>query len=156
MPSTIPSYSIVADSATATGLKWAAPAGGGLTFANSTVNTAETTSSTSYTDLATVQSVTLTTGTKALVLITAKMSNSNAGSSVRLGFAVSGATTISANDDANLFNPGEVAGASFTLSSSFYLGSLTAGSNTFTLKARVGGNTGNYEDRQLTVIDLGS
>ena len=29
MPSTIPSFSIVADSAEATGLKWAAPAGGG-------------------------------------------------------------------------------------------------------------------------------
>lgn len=29
VPSTIPSFSIVADSATATGLKWAAPAGGG-------------------------------------------------------------------------------------------------------------------------------
>ena len=29
VPSTIPSYSIVADSAEATGLKWAAPAGGG-------------------------------------------------------------------------------------------------------------------------------
>ncbi len=84
------------------------------------------------------------------------MSNASAGSSVRLGFAVSGATTIAANDDQNLFNPGEVAGASFTLSSSFYVSSLTAGSNTFTLKARVGGSTGNYEDRQLTVIDLGS
>ena len=33
MPSTIPSFSIVADSATATGLKWAAPAGGGATYA---------------------------------------------------------------------------------------------------------------------------
>lgn len=37
MPSTIPSSSIVADSATATGLKWAAPAsGGGMTLLSTT------------------------------------------------------------------------------------------------------------------------
>ena len=49
MPSTIPSSSIVADSAPATGLKWAAPAGGGKVLqvlqdtANSTVNNSTTT-----------------------------------------------------------------------------------------------------------------
>jgi hypothetical protein len=33
---------------------------------------------------------------------------------------------------------------------------LTAGSNTFTLKYRVGGGTGNFYDRDIIVQDLGS
>ena len=120
------------------------------------MNTGQSTSSTSYTDLATVQSVTLTTGTKALVLITAKMGNTNSGNSTRVAYAVSGATTIAASDDANLYEGGAISNGYYTLSSSFYESGLTAGSNTFTLKFKVGGGTGNYEDRQLTVIDLGS
>lgn len=45
VPSTIPSFSIVADSATATGLKWAAPAsGGGMTLLSTTTLSGATTS----------------------------------------------------------------------------------------------------------------
>jgi hypothetical protein len=139
----------------ATAPEWAAPAGG-LVFANSTVNTNQSTSSSTFTDLATSQSVTLTTGTKALVILTVKESNVNLGNKVTTSFAVSGATTIAANDVTSLEVLQPRAGEFYTVGSSFYLSSLTAGSNTFTMKFRIDVGTGSFKDRQITVIDLGS
>ena len=50
--------------------------------------------STLRTDLATSgPAVTITTGTTAIVTVTTNMSNSNAGTTVNMGFAVSGATS---------------------------------------------------------------
>ena len=73
MPSTIPSSSIVADSATATGLKWAAPTGGGkvLQVVSGTYSTQTVIASTSYTDTGLSLSITPTLNTsKVLVLVT--------------------------------------------------------------------------------------
>jgi predicted secreted protein len=94
---------LTADSAQATGLKWATAAGGSITSGNSFVATSQTTTSTSYTGLATSQTVTVTTGTKALVLLHARINNSNSGNSSRMSFAVSGATTMAADDDKAIF-----------------------------------------------------
>jgi hypothetical protein len=145
---------LTCDSTQSTGLKYATPASG-LTFANSTVNTSQSTTSTTFVDLATVQAVTITTGTKALVIMTSKIANTGNNRTLA-AFAVSGASTIAANDVMALKLVEPLVNDEFTVGSSFFISTLTAGSNTFTMKFRVSGNTGTFLDRQITVIDLGS
>jgi hypothetical protein len=73
VPGTIPIASIVADSAAATGLKWAAPAGGGkvLQVVQATTATGVNIASTSYTDTGLTGSITPTSATsKILVMVT--------------------------------------------------------------------------------------
>lgn len=152
---------LTADSSTATGLKWAASSG--LTFASgyNYVTTAEDTTSTSFTNLTTTQAVTVTTGTKALVILKAVISNQatygNTGGT--LGVAVSGATTLSASDEysvgMNVYGPA----TNFQINSrgTLFLTGLTAGSNTFTMKFKdTNGFTSRFFNRSITVIDMGS
>lgn len=143
---------LTADSTAATGLKWATAASGSPTSARSYVATNQSTSSTSYTDLATTQSVTLTTGTKALVLWAANFNPDTASQAGYASIAVSGSTTTAASDSIAILN-------STTNNfrwSGMALMTVTAGSNTFTLKYRVSsGNVFSY-NRELVVIDLGS
>ena len=146
---------LVADSSEATGLKWATPAGG-VTSGSNFVVTEETTTSTSYTDLATSQAVTLTTGTKALVIITSGMYNTQANLYVNMSFAVSGASSVAASDD-NCLRLGYMgAGVSHRASSVAVLTGLTAGSNTFTAKFKTQSGTSGFNQRYLFVMDLGS
>jgi hypothetical protein len=73
-----------------------------------------------------------------------------------VSFAVSGASTVAASD-ANCLRLGYMAaGVSHKAASMSVLTGLTAGSNTFTLKFRVTGSTGGFNDRYLFVMDLGS
>ena len=90
---------LVADSTAATGIKWATAGSYIPANATATVATAQTTSSTSYTDLTTAgPAVTLTTGTKALVIVTSSMEDIGASNQVSyMSYAVSGATTIAAS-----------------------------------------------------------
>ncbi len=127
---------------------------GGITSANSAITTQQSTTSTSYTDLATTgPSVTLTTGTKALVLIACQSSN---GSTVErnISYAVSGASTISAGDSTAITVQG-AANDTVRVAIFDYV-TLTAGSNTFTMKYKVNANTGYFLNREICVIDLGS
>lgn len=119
-----------------------------------TVATAQTTTSTSYTDLATAgPAITLTTGTKALVIVSAAVRNSSAGVSSYMSFAVSGATTIAANDaNAYLTFETDYDKSSFAI----IITGLTAGSNTFTAKYRTAAGTATFVDRNINVIDMGS
>ena len=133
----------------------AAPAGG-ITSANSTVDTEQATTSTSFTDLTTVQTATLTTGTKALVLITAKIRAANQYANVLVGFAVSGATTIAASDSSAMKIVEPYSQEVYTVTMPIYVSTLTAGSNSFTMKFKTSSGTANFADRQITVIDLGS
>jgi hypothetical protein len=134
---------------------WAAPAGG-ITSANSTVDTEQATTSTSFTDLTTVQTATLTTGTKALVLITAKIRATPQYANVLVGFAVSGATTIAASDNSAMKIVEPYSQEVYTVTMPIYVSTLTAGSNSFTMKFKTSTGTANFADRQITVIDLGS
>ena len=134
---------------------WATPASAAPNSANATVATSQTTTSTSYTDLATAgPAVTLTTGTKALVIVTTTLFN-NGIQNMWASYAVSGSTTIAASDTVAIqwTNP---ASYRFRLSAASRLTTLTAGSNTFTMKYRVDAGTGTYLDREIIVIDLGS
>lgn len=117
------------------------------------VTTSETTTSTSYTDLATSgPAVTRTTGTTALILITAQVANSGAGNGDYVGVAVSGATTAAASDTGVIVSA-PVANYSDAGAAVVYTNALNAGSNTFTLKYRVSAGTGTFLNRRIVVID---
>jgi hypothetical protein len=119
--------------------------------ATAIVATSQTTTSTSFTDLATVgPSVTVTTGPYALVFTYNSNFNSGAVSSL-MSFEVSGASSIAAADNVSI---GIAGTGSIRESGAFLLTTLTAGSNTFTCKYRVGAGTGTYADRRITVFPL--
>lgn len=121
------------------------------------VTDSETTTSTSYTDLATAgPSVTVTTGAGAIVAVFAQVSNNTAGEEAFAGHDITGATTRAASDTRSIgFQPGSVAAArSIRCSAITYQDALTPGSNTFTMKYRVTGGTGTFNDRRITVIPL--
>jgi hypothetical protein len=131
--------------------------GATLRAATAEVLTSQTTASTSYTDLATVgPSVTLTTGTKALVITKVGANPLGQGVATIVSFAVSGATTISAADKYGS-DQYIVAVSSITQTAVYLITGLTAGSNTFTVKYKTsGGSGGAFGSRVITVIDMGS
>ena len=119
------------------------------------VGTAESTTSTAWTDLATVgPAVTQIIGStgKAIVGILAAYSNASSNFAL-MGYAVSGATVVSANDTISLqtATPSDVRNGIVVVQ-----GSLNAGSNTFTAKYRVTAGTGNYNGRLIWVSPLGA
>ncbi len=113
----------------------------------------DTTASTTFTDLAggAGPSVTITTGTQALVWLGCVMSNSGANGGA-MGFAVSGATTTAASTGAAYGFHG-AAGAAGT---GVWFGrvTLTAGTNTFTAKYLVSAGTGTFNVRHVGVMAL--
>ena len=116
------------------------------------VLTLQSTTSTSYTDLATVgPSITATTGTTALVTFTVTTDATTLGGDQ--GFAsvaVSGATTVAANDDWSTVT--RLGGNFVTMSRTYGFTGLTAGSNVFTLKYKNGsGATSRFSNRGLVV-----
>lgn len=121
------------------------------------VATAQTTTSTSYADLATTgPAVTVTIGASgmAMVFINAKLDNNTGGYDSHMSFAISGATTLAADDKYGIQNV--VFGAAYVTQQGapHLLTGLTPGSTTFTAKYRVGGNTGTFTFRHLSVIPL--
>lgn len=118
-----------------------------------TVATSQTTTSTSYVDLATVgPSVTVTTGTTAIVYWSVAMSHSSGGPEMSTSVAVSGATTIAANDNWRLLESGVSANNVNRGGQAHRFTGLTAGSNTFTLKYRTTAATATFYDRNILVI----
>jgi hypothetical protein len=95
-------------------------------------------------------SVTLTTGTKVLVMLSARINCT--GNYNFVGFQISGATTL-APSDALSANVGAVSSA--IQSSYISVHTVNAGSNTFTMKYRSNiSASGSYQYRSLTVIPL--
>jgi FtsP/CotA-like multicopper oxidase with cupredoxin domain len=121
------------------------------TPSSATIATSQTTTSSTYTNLTTPgPSVTVTTGTTALVTITARMRNS-AVNLTRMSYDISGATAISADDTRSL----EIESDGWMRASMTHRQTgLTAGSNTFKAEYRVAAGTGTFEDRQIIVIPL--
>jgi hypothetical protein len=127
-----------------------------LTPQSATVLTFESTVSTSFTDLTTSgPAVTLATGTTALVTINTYSDNDTGtigNQQTYMGVAVSGATTLAASDD---YSASHRLGPNLaSISSTFKLTGLTAGSNTFTAKYRVTGATGRFQKRSITVVGI--
>jgi hypothetical protein len=115
------------------------------------VTTSDTTVSTTYAAMAsTGPSVTVTTGTQAIVAFTARCSNSGAGSTIA-SVAVSGASSVAANDNWCL----AVLGSNYVRATVNHLFTgLTAGSNIFTMQYKVGSGTGTFVFREMVVIPL--
>ena len=125
--------------------------------ASATVDTGQTTSSTSFTDLATAgPAVTLTTGTRALVIMQARIYNTSTGGYVSMGTTISGATTLAATDEKSLTFYSASNAPISQASAGFLLSGLTAGSNTFTAKYKTTAGTGTWLYRNIAVIDMGS
>jgi hypothetical protein len=119
------------------------------------VTTSESTGSTSYTDVTTPgPAVTVTTGTKAIVIVTSLVQNSTSGQNAYASYAVSGASAISATDDRAVLITAAATNQTLRASSAYMETGLTAGSNTFTMKYRVTGGTGSFQNRRITVIPL--
>jgi len=115
----------------------------------------QTTSSTSFTDLATVgPRITATTGTMALGWFSAQMSNSQVNTICAAAVAITGASSISADNTKDLYIDGLPAGQALRSSTVELYTGLTAGSNVFTLQYRVGGGTGTFYDRSLGILGL--
>ena len=145
-----------ANSPTFTGtVSWA---GATLPASTATVATSQTTTSATYTDLATAgPAVTVTTGTKAFVITSARISGSALGFDSDQSYAVSGATTVAASDTVAIMHGAFRVNTSMRASAGQMITGLTAGSNTFTAKYRVDStSTGTFLDRTITVIDMGS
>lgn len=120
------------------------------------VLTEETTTSTSFTDLATTgPTVTVTTGPFALAFYHSQVENSGAGFTYA-GVEVSGATSISPalNRTVNISGAaGTRIGAGTTVLYEAGL-ALNPGVNTFEMKYRVSSGTGTFADRRLYILPL--
>lgn len=117
------------------------------------VDTLETTGSTSYVDLTTPgPSVTMVTGSRALILLSCQLGNSGTSTSYA-SIAVSGATTFNAGDAAAIGKDGG-SGALDRSSISHLVTGLTSGTNTFFAQYRVSGGTGTWLRRRMVGMGL--
>lgn len=118
---------------------------------------------TTFTSLATITggtpfageiSVAVTTGTSALVFWKARLANSTAGTFTWLSYSISGATTSAAIDSRSINFESSAANDLAEFGGFRLQQSLTAGSNTFTLAARVTSGTGTITRPEICVIPL--
>jgi hypothetical protein len=115
----------------------------------------DTTTSTSYSDLdggTLGPSVSVATSNCAIVVVSGSLHNSST-FSTRMGYEVSGASSVAAADNRALGVYG-AANVGIVASQFVYHEDLTAGNNVFTAKYRVAGGTGTFQSRRLTVIPL--
>ena len=119
------------------------------------IDALQTTLSTTFTDLATVgPTVTVNTGTRALVVIGSSLTNGMADGFSIMGVTISGATSITATDAKSLNFKQTGTDISQTIQASWVemYTTLTPGSNTFTAKYRVTVDTGTFTRRRMIVI----
>lgn len=143
---------LTAASGETTGMKWAAQTLA-ITSDTAAVIASQTTTSTSYTDLATSgPAVTVTVGSsgKALISLSAEHFNS-VGDATFMDVTLSGANTRAASDSTALFLRST---AAIRAASSFMLSGLSAGSTTFTAKYKVTSGTGTFLARNISVVAL--
>jgi microcystin-dependent protein len=121
-----------------------------------TIQTANgSTTSTSYTGTlssgGTNISVTLVTGSSVLIWSSANASCSSAGNSFSMSIAISGAGSFAASDAYRIWGDAPVGNYYMTVGSSFVIGGLTPGTNTFTANYKTSTNTAYFRDRRLVV-----
>lgn len=126
-------------------------AGRPKTVATSSFSGSATTTSTSYAGLSTgTPAVTVVTGTSAVVTISCMILD-NSTTFGFISFAVSGATTV-AGADSNGAGADLPANTNRIWSRTVQITGLTAGTNTFTFNARVGGGTATFSDADISVV----
>lgn len=118
--------------------------------------TSVTTNSTSYVSLnGSGATVSATTGTSALVFWKCRFAVDTVGNNVYSTIAVSGATTIAANESYALWMTASTANYFMSCGTFHMFTGLTPGSNTFTMQHRVttGGTVdGTWDERYITVL----
>lgn len=122
-----------------------------------TIATNETTTSATFVDLLTVgPTVTVTTGTAALVMVSSDQSSNTAGAFSQSGYAISGATTLAASLDRATAIRTPIANYGMNATLAVYQTGLTAGSNTFKEQycTSSGGGTASFQTRRISVIPL--
>jgi hypothetical protein len=126
-----------------------------ITPQSSSDTTSRTSTTTSYTTLTGAPAVTVSTGTKALITVTAELSSSVAGYA-RAGVVVSGASTIAAaaTKSATSYFGASTLGNNITVSYTYMETGLTAGSNTFTMQVNSPGSTLTVLNKSLTVVGI--
>lgn len=146
--------------ATVAGQMWvstAANAGAMRTPAFASITAAQnTTSIATYGDLATVGPVvTVTTGVSVIYGFTANISNGTGGGGGQMAIAITGATTIAADDSRMIYVKSFGNGIATRLGQVQFQPGLTAGSNTLTAKYTTPtGGTATFADRHLFAIPL--
>ena len=140
---------------------WATPTAASITNDTATVATSQSTTSTSFTDLTTAgPAVTVTTGTKVLVIVTAQVTNAAAtpNTLARMDFGITGATTRAATNATAYLVKADTNGDVTGRASTANIVTVTAGSNTFTAKYSTSsaGAACTFADRSILVINLGS
>lgn len=125
------------------------------------ISTSQSTTATSYADLATVgPAVTVTIGStgKALVSLHSSIANATSGLASLYGFAITGATTVAAADSTAIGFTSPVSSGGIRTGTTLLVTGLNAGSTTFTAKYRMDPGTGpaSYADRRIAVTPLGS
>lgn len=117
------------------------------------VETAQTTTSTTYVGLTTPgPSVSLTTGALAFVFINSDCANNTANVGAYASFEVSGATTSAAIDGRAVKTESVANGAVSACRSTLF--GPTPGTNVFNMMYRVLSNTGTFQRRRIQVIAL--
>lgn len=113
------------------------------------VATSETTTSSTYTDLATTtDTVTATVGANGILQVSIYASAGNSGANTSyVSFALSGATTQAAIDNLAILVPGT---SNFAMGATFTLTGLATGSTTVKMKYRVSGGTGTFLTRRIS------
>jgi hypothetical protein len=122
--------------------------------ADADVNVSETTTSTSYVDLATsgpAVTVTITNGQPVAVTVSAFLHISSTANIARMSYAVSGAETDNTQSVMDLDAISSSNTDDSTLSRTTIYVPGTAGSHTFTAKYRVNGGTGTFTQRRIVV-----
>lgn len=131
----------------------------GHEFGAVNVDANETTTSTVYTDLASAGpalTVTVPASGRVLVVLTAGLYNTTVDAYSYMGFAVTGAHSIAAQDARSLYLQATVGGREVAVSRVVPLTGITPGSCTFTTKYRAGSGTAGFKFRGLTVITFGA
>lgn len=123
-------------------------------ISTSSVNTSETTTSTSFVNLTTTHTLSVVTGVRALIIMSCVMSTTTAGAETYMGYDVSGATTQTATDNTALSATSSAASDRHRATRVHYDVGLTAGTNTFTAKYRTTAGTATFDDRRLVVLGL--
>ena len=139
------------------------PDGGFINVTASLDTAARTFTNTSFLDLDALtggsgsinaEAVTVTTNTAALVIIGARISNSDLGESTIVGYRISGATTQTASAVRSLLYESGAANDAIQASWVQVATGLTAGSNTFEMQAEVTGGTGSIDQPLICVLPV--
>lgn len=136
---------LVADSTQSAGVRW-----GGVLHA--VVPNNDTITSATYADLANVgPTVSIVTGTRALVTLSAEFAGVSGGNQTYVGFEVSGATTIAASDTTALINQENSGSPRNAYGRTTLVTGLTPGTNVFKMVYRITAGSAGMQNRELIV-----